>query len=132
MNTQTLTRADLVDAAVRYSSLQKHEVALLLRSFFRILTGELETGSSIKISSFGSFLVRQKKSRMGRNPKTGDDAVITARRVVVFKPSNILKHQVEKSFSAVKGGVQKENMYVSYPVARYQKGHAKSGSLEND
>ena len=124
MNIQTLTRADLVDAAVKCSALQKHEVSLLLRSFFRILTGELETGSSIKISSFGSFLVRQKKSRMGRNPKTGDDAVITARRVVVFKPSNILKRQVEKSFLAPKGGVQKGNMYMNYPTARYQKSHA--------
>ena len=58
------------------------------------ITDTLEKGETVKLSSFGSFIVRKKKERLGRNPKTGTEATVSPRRVVVFKPSAILKQQI--------------------------------------
>jgi integration host factor subunit alpha len=97
MSSKTLTRADLVVAAMRDSNLSRREVSLLLKSMLSILTRELEMGEPVKISSFGSFNVNLKRKRVGRNPKTGEPAIISARRVVTFKASRTLKDLVNRS-----------------------------------
>jgi integration host factor subunit alpha len=66
------------------------------------ITGSLEKGETVKLSSFGSFIVRKKKQRIGRNPKTGIEATISPRRIVVFKPSAILKQQINVKSSRTK------------------------------
>ena len=101
MSSKTLTRADLVDAAIRDCTLSKREVFILLRSMLSILIRELEMGEPVKLSSFGSFNVNQKRKRVGRNPKTGEPSVISARRVVTFKASCTLKDLVNRSVESL-------------------------------
>ena len=95
----TITRAELYDAVYRKIGLSKGQSADLVDLFLREVTDGLARDESVKLSGFGAFLVRQKRERMGRNPKTGVDVPITPRRVVVFKPSLILKKQVARQSS---------------------------------
>ncbi len=88
-------RANLTDAVYDTVGLPRAECAELVDDVFRMITESLATGKSVKITAFGTFRVRSKKARIGRNPKTGQEAVITARRVVVFKASHLLKNKVE-------------------------------------
>ena len=97
MNTRTLTRADLINTVLINNSLSKREASSLLTELLETLCEELELGRSIKISTFGSFNVRKKRKRMGRNPKTGTQADITARYVAVFKSSHLLKAQMNQT-----------------------------------
>ena len=94
MNGDTVTRNTLVDALFQEVGLSRHECADLLEDVLKTVTDRLAEGTNLKIAKFGSFSVRHKKSRMGRNPKTGEEVPITARRVVVFKPAQRLKHRV--------------------------------------
>lgn len=94
MTKTTVTRSTLVDALTQEVGLSKNETAELLGDFLRAVMDGLVKGKKIKIQNFGTFSVRHKKSRIGRNPKTGEEAQISARRVVVFKPSQKLKTQV--------------------------------------
>ena len=87
----TVTRADLAEAVYRRVGLSRHESAELVESVLREISDTIARGENIKLSSFGSFLVRSKGERIGRNPKTGVEVPITPRRVMVFKPSNILR-----------------------------------------
>ena len=89
--TQTVTRVDLAEAVYRRVGLSRKESANLVEMVLGELTDHLATGETVKLSSFGSFVVRDKGERIGRNPKTGVEVPIMQRRVLVFKPSNVLK-----------------------------------------
>lgn len=91
MSEKTITRADLADAVYENVGLSRSESADLVDSAFDIMTDALVEEGTLKLSSFGSFSVRQKNERIGRNPKTGVEAVITPRKVVSYKASHVLK-----------------------------------------
>ena len=91
---RTVTRVDLAEAVYRCVGLSRKESAILVQSVLDELADALIGGESIKLSSFGRFLVRVKSERVGRNPKTGIEVPITRRRVMVFKPSNVLKARI--------------------------------------
>jgi integration host factor subunit alpha len=91
---RTVTRADLADAVLRKVGLSRTESASLVEMLIDEVCDTIARGETVKISSFGSFVVRSKGRRMGRNPKTGVEVPITPRRVMVFKPSNILKGRI--------------------------------------
>jgi integration host factor subunit alpha len=91
---RTVTRLDLAEAVYRSVGLSRKESAVLVQSVLDELADALIGGESVKLSSFGRFLVRAKSERIGRNPKTGIEVPITQRRVMVFKPSNVLKARI--------------------------------------
>ncbi len=92
----TVTKADLMDAVRDEVGVTRHEPAALVEGFVETIAERLTAGETVKISSFGTFMVRDKGPRMGRNPKTGEPAAVSPRRVAVFRPSGILKRRVEK------------------------------------
>ena len=94
MSESTVTRADLSEAVYREVGLSRNESADLVESVLQMISDSLVAGENVKISSFGSFLVRQKSGRMGRNPKTGEEVPIGPRRVLVVRPSQVLKATV--------------------------------------
>ena len=94
MTQKTITRTDLSEAVYKELGLSRIESAELVETLLDIISERIVEGESVKLSSFGSFLVRSKNERIGRNPKTGEEVPITPRRVMVFKPSNILKQAV--------------------------------------
>lgn len=94
MSEKTITRTDLSEAVYQELGLSRIESAELVETFLDIISDRIVEGESVKLSSFGSFLVRSKNERVGRNPKTGEEVPITPRRVMVFKASNILKQAV--------------------------------------
>ncbi|HZV20012.1 MAG TPA: integration host factor subunit alpha [Hyphomicrobiales bacterium] len=102
MNGKTLTRADLAEAVFEKVGLPRNEAAELVELVLRQIVYALERGESIKLSSFGSFGLRQKSERIGRNPKTGEVVPITPRRVIVFKASNIMKERINSTMSKSK------------------------------
>jgi integration host factor subunit alpha len=91
---RTLTRVDLAEAVYQTVGLSRKESAALVQAVLTELADRLVEGESVKLSSFGSFVVRSKGERIGRNPKTGVEVPITQRRVMVFKPSNVLKARI--------------------------------------
>jgi integration host factor subunit alpha len=91
---RTVTRADLSEAVYQKVGLSRTESAALVELVLDELCDCLATGETVKLSSFGSFLVRDKGERVGRNPKTGIEVPIEPRRVMVFKPSNVLKARI--------------------------------------
>ena len=91
---QTVTRAHLGEAVYQEVGLSRDESSGLLEMVLDLMSDALVRGESVKISSFGSFLSRQKGQRIGRNPKTGEEVLILPRKVLVFKPSQVLKAQV--------------------------------------
>jgi integration host factor subunit alpha len=101
---RTITRADLTDAVYQEVGLSRNESADLVDSVLGEIAGALVQGDVVKISSFGSFSVRQKGQRIGRNPKTGEEVPILPRRVLVFRASNVLKSHINKSPSGDAGG----------------------------
>ena len=86
-----MTKADLVGCVYENIGISKTESVEIVESIFNILKETLETGEKIKISGFGTFTVNQKRPRKGRNPQTGEGIVIPAKRVLTFKPSQVLK-----------------------------------------
>lgn len=94
MSNTTLTRADLTEAVYEEVGLSRNESAALVESVLDEVSSCLVDGENVKISSFGSFLVRQKNGRMGRNPKTGEEVPIDPRRVLVFRPSQVMKDRI--------------------------------------
>jgi integration host factor subunit alpha len=94
----TLTKADLVQQVYeKHEDLTKAQAAESVESFLRLSKETLISGSDLLLSGFGKFNVRDKKTRRGRNPQTGDDLTLDARRVVTFKPSGILRDKVNGS-----------------------------------
>jgi integration host factor subunit alpha len=89
-----VTRVDLYEAVYKKVGLSRSESAALVELVFKEIADCLEHGQMVKLSSFGSFIVRSKGPRMGRNPKTGKEAQIPPRKVMVFKPSNILRKRL--------------------------------------
>jgi len=94
MGDRTVTRADLAEAVFRKIGLSRTESASLVETVLEEICSTIARGESVKISSFGSFLVRDKNERIGRNPKTGQEVPISPRRVTVFKPSNVMKDRI--------------------------------------
>src|ERR1700719_3209339 len=94
MSGKTVTRADLCEAVYQKVGLSRTESATLVELVLKEITDCLERGETVKLSSFGSFVVRKKGQRIGRNPKTGKEVPISPRRVMVFKPSAILKQRI--------------------------------------
>jgi integration host factor subunit alpha len=94
---KAVTRADLCEAVYRKVGLSRSESAALVELVFEEITDRLEHGETVKLSSFGSFVVRSRGARMGRNPKTGKEVRITPRRVMVFKPSAILRQRLARA-----------------------------------
>jgi integration host factor subunit alpha len=90
----TVTRAQLTEAVYQEVGLSRNESAELVESVIAEISDALERGEMVKISSFGSFAVRHKGQRVGRNPKTGQEVPISPRRVLVFRASHALKHQI--------------------------------------
>ena len=103
MSDKTLTRADLVEAVVAKVGLARHEAAELVETVLQELSSTLASGEQVKLSSFGSFGIREKRQRIGRNPKTGQEVPITPRRVLVFRASNIMKKRIDESIKADQG-----------------------------
>ena len=97
---KTLTRADLTEALYQEIGLSRHESAELVESIIAELAKALLAGENVKISSFGSFVLRDKGGRIGRNPKTGEEVPIEPRRVLTFRPSQVLKQQINDTLKA--------------------------------
>ena len=94
MGDRTLTRMDLSEAVFREVGLSRNESAELVESVLRHMSDALAAGETVKISSFGTFSVRDKGPRVGRNPKTGEEVPIQPRRVLSFRPSHLMKDRV--------------------------------------
>lgn len=94
MASKTLTRMDLSEAVFREVGLSRNESAHLVESVLSHMSEALVAGETVKISSFGTFSVRDKTARIGRNPKTGEEVPISPRRVLTFRPSHLMKERV--------------------------------------
>jgi integration host factor subunit alpha len=99
MSGKTLTRADLAEAVFQKVGLPRNESAELVELVLREIVASLERGETVKLSSFGSFGIRDKGQRIGRNPKTGQEVPITPRRVLVFRASNIMKQRINEALA---------------------------------
>jgi integration host factor subunit alpha len=95
----TLTKADLAEMLFEHVGLNKREAKDMVETFFDEIRGALERGECVKLSGFGNFQLRDKPQRPGRNPKTGEEIPISARRVVTFHASQKLKTQIEGQIS---------------------------------
>ena len=102
MTGKTLTRADLAEAVFQRVGLPRNESAELVEMVLRQMITSLERGERVKLSSFGSFGIREKGERIGRNPKTGEEVPITPRRVLVFRASNIMKERINNALTRKK------------------------------
>ena len=94
MNEKTLTRMDLSEAVFREVGLSRNDSSQLVESVLQHVSDALVEGQQVKISSFGTFSVREKSARVGRNPKTGKEVPISPRRVLTFRPSHLMKDRV--------------------------------------
>lgn len=94
MTDKTLTRMDLSEAVFREVGLSRNESSNLVEAVLLHVSDALASGDSVKISSFGTFSIRDKTARIGRNPKTGDEVPISPRRVLTFRPSHLMKDRV--------------------------------------
>lgn len=95
MSNSTLTRMDLSDAVVKEVGLSRNESADLVEAVLGHVSDALTAGESVKISGFGTFSVRAKNARIGRNPKTGEEVPIDPRHVLTFRPSHLMKDRVD-------------------------------------
>lgn len=91
-----MTKADIVEKIHTTTGLSKKDSAEMMESVFDIIKSTLESGETIKVSGFGSFVVNEKEARRGRNPQTGEAITIEARKVLTFKPSTLLRQAVNK------------------------------------
>jgi integration host factor subunit alpha len=98
--TKTLTRAHLSEAVYQEVGLSRNESADLVERVLEEIAASLLKSETVKLSSFGTFAVRQKGGRVGRNPKTGEEVPIKPRRVLVFRPSHVLKDLINASLTA--------------------------------
>ncbi|MGH1425619.1 MAG: integration host factor subunit alpha [Pseudooceanicola sp.] len=102
MTDKTLTRMDLSEAVFREVGLSRNESAQLVETVLLHMSDALVAGEQVKISSFGTFSVRDKAARMGRNPKTGTEVPINPRRVLSFRPSHLMKERVAEGNKAAR------------------------------
>ena len=103
MTERTVTRAQLSDAVYQEVGLSHNESADLLEKVLNEMSSALARGESVKISSFGSFSIRSKGQRIGRNPKTGEEVPILPRRVLVFRASLLLKNRINEGLAKLEG-----------------------------
>jgi integration host factor subunit alpha len=103
MTGRTVTRAELSEAVYQEVGLSRSESADLVESVLDEISHALVRGESVKLSSFGSFSVREKGQRIGRNPKTGEEVPILPRRVLVFRASHVLKDRINRETSSADG-----------------------------
>lgn len=96
MGGKTITRAHLAEAVFRRLGLSRTESAAMVEMVLNEISDSIVAGETVKLSSFGSFMIREKGLRVGRNPKTGREVPIPPRRVAVFKPSNIMKQRINE------------------------------------
>jgi len=96
MTGKTITRADLTDAVYRSLGISRNESSAFVERILDEVATTLEKGETVKISSFGTFSVRDKKLRMGRNPKTGEEVPIAPRRVITFRASGKLREKINR------------------------------------
>ena len=96
MTAGTLTRADIATKINQQIGLSRNESAAIVESILDYMSDALAGGQNVKISGFGTFVLRDKSERIGRNPKTGIEVPITPRRVLTFRPSQIMREQVAK------------------------------------
>jgi integration host factor subunit alpha len=94
MSSHTLTRADLSEAVFQAVGLSRNESSQMVEDILEEVCNALSRGETVKLSSFGTFSVREKAQRVGRNPKTGHEVPIGPRRVLVFRPSHVLKSMI--------------------------------------
>ncbi len=99
MSTGTVTRADLAEALYREIGLSRSESAQLVESVIDHIIDALLRGETVKLAGFGTFSLRDKKERIGRNPKTGKAVPISPRRVLTFKPSQVMRERVNSALS---------------------------------
>lgn len=92
-----MTKADIIESVYEKVGFSKKDSAEIVEMVFDTIKDTLEQGEKIKISGFGNFVVRDKNSRIGRNPQTGEEIEISARRVLTFKPSQVLKNALNAS-----------------------------------
>ena len=102
MSSGTVTRADLSEAVYREIGLSRSESAILVETVIDHISDSLLKGEAVKLAGFGTFSLRDKKERIGRNPKTGKEVPITSRRVLVFKPSQIMRDRVDAALTTSK------------------------------
>ena len=105
----TVTKADLANTLFEQLGLNKREAKEFVELFFEKIRESLESGESVKLSGFGGFSVRDKKSRPGRNPKTGEEVPVTPRRVVTYKASQKVKDRIAKNNVSVSDSKPKTN-----------------------
>ena len=91
-----MTKADIAEKIQASTGLSKKESAEIMEAVFSIMKSTLESGETLKVSGFGSFVVKQKSDRRGRNPQTGEAITITARRILSFKPSAVLRDAINR------------------------------------
>lgn len=96
MSEQTLTRADLSDAVYQEIGLSRAESMQMVEAVLDIMSDAIVAGQNVKLSSFGSFIVRSKGGRVGRNPKTGQEVPIEPRRVLTFRPSQVMRDTINQ------------------------------------
>lgn len=108
MANKTLTRADLAEAMVQKVGLPRNESQEMVELILKEISDSLASGKQVKLSSFGSFGIRSKGQRIGRNPKTGKEVPITPRRVLVFRPSNIMKERINEVRTGKPNGAASE------------------------
>ena len=99
MTERTITRADIVDALHDEVGLTRQDSSDFLERVLELICEELVADNSVKLARFGNFVVRRKNARVGRNPKTGEEAPISARRVVTFRPSPLMRQRVEAALA---------------------------------
>ena len=104
MGGKTITRADLAEAVFRRLGLSRTESAAMVEMVLKEISDAIVAGETVKLSSFGSFMIRDKGLRVGRNPKTGREVPIPPRRVTVFKPSNIMKSRINDGLAGSERG----------------------------
>jgi integration host factor subunit alpha len=97
---RTVTKADIIESVYEKVGFSKKEAAEVVEMVFDTIKETLERGEKIKISGFGNFIIRDKKSRVGRNPQTGEEIEISARRVLTFRPSQVLKNALNSAAEA--------------------------------
>ncbi len=97
MTNETLTRADLSEAVYQQVGLSRNESSMLVDAVLEEISAALEKGEEVKISSFGTFSLRQKAERIGRNPKTKVEVPIKPRRVLTFRPSHVLRERINET-----------------------------------
>jgi integration host factor subunit alpha len=100
----TMTKADIVERIYEQVGFSKKEATEIVESIFEVVKRRLEQGEKVKVSGFGNFVVNEKRPRKGRNPQTGDEIVITGRRVLTFKASQVLKKTMNGDGTPSAGG----------------------------